>query len=364
MIGWPLSPAWAVACRFVRLRSAGERVAQPVVLGVHSPTDDIHRWPDWTHWAIVLTWGGGRESPTCGGNGSHSTVERAGDLSTRSPPSIEQTLTRSRQRRGLVHRDGRSDAFGDILQRRLLMTLDVMSEWDPSSGAAAAAGAERRDTGWTGLLLLVRRLVRESWRPPEVRARPCPPTRRRVCSRTHPQRKDCRKSDQGYRGGAPRSDDNRENGTHSQPRPQRVPGSKARRRPGDRRGVRRGARRKYQRPRRQGIGELSVSGSRRQSQRRPSRDRWAHPRSPDTPREAPLGASTRVGASPTIRPPERAARPTKRGLAKADNLGWSLYGAPWLQPLAIDGKSTECRTGENKPKPLPSVATGCLRRFW
>jgi hypothetical protein len=41
--------------------------------------------------------------------------------------------------------------------------------------------------------------------------------------------------------------------------------------------------------------------------------------------------------------------------------GWSLYGAPWLQPVAISGKSRDRKNGGNKPKPLPSVATGCLR---
>jgi xanthine dehydrogenase YagR molybdenum-binding subunit len=44
----------------------------------------------------------------------------------------------------LVHQDGRADAFVDILRRRQLMTLDVMGEWDPASGAAAAAGIARR----------------------------------------------------------------------------------------------------------------------------------------------------------------------------------------------------------------------------
>jgi predicted dithiol-disulfide oxidoreductase (DUF899 family) len=42
--------------------------------------------------------------------------------------------------------------------------------------------------------------------------------------------------------------------------------------------------------------------------------------------------------------------------------GWSLYGAPWLQPVAISGKSTERGSAENKPKPLPWAATSCLRR--
>ena len=44
----------------------------------------------------------------------------------------------------LVHRDGRADPFGEIIRRRQLMTLDVMSEWDPASGLAAAARVARR----------------------------------------------------------------------------------------------------------------------------------------------------------------------------------------------------------------------------
>jgi xanthine dehydrogenase YagR molybdenum-binding subunit len=44
----------------------------------------------------------------------------------------------------LVHQDGRADAFVDIIQRRQLMTLDVMSDWDPASGAATAAGVVRQ----------------------------------------------------------------------------------------------------------------------------------------------------------------------------------------------------------------------------
>src|SRR5215211_9371068 len=39
--------------------------------------------------------------------------------------------------------------------------------------------------------------------------------------------------------------------------------------------------------------------------------------------------------------------------------GWSLYGAPWLQPVAADRKSHDPKTSENKPKLLPWVATSC-----
>jgi hypothetical protein len=39
--------------------------------------------------------------------------------------------------------------------------------------------------------------------------------------------------------------------------------------------------------------------------------------------------------------------------------GWGLYGAPWLQPVAISGKPVGRKNGGNKRKPLPPVATSC-----
>jgi hypothetical protein len=42
---------------------------------------------------------------------------------------------------------------------------------------------------------------------------------------------------------------------------------------------------------------------------------------------------------------------------------WSLYGSPWLQRVAINGKSDGRGSAENKPKPLPSVATGCREKY-
>jgi hypothetical protein len=50
------------------------------------------------------------------------------------------------------------------------------------------------------------------------------------------------------------------------------------------------------------------------------------------------------------------------GLARAQFRGWSLYGAPWLQTVAIVGKSKSRRSRRNKRKPLRPVATRCLRR--
>ena len=42
---------------------------------------------------------------------------------------------------------------------------------------------------------------------------------------------------------------------------------------------------------------------------------------------------------------------------------WSLYGAPWLQPVAISGKSKRRESRENKRNPLPSIATGCREKY-
>jgi hypothetical protein len=50
---------------------------------------------------------------------------------------------------------------------------------------------------------------------------------------------------------------------------------------------------------------------------------------------------------------------SSQGVATAGNLGWSLYRAPWLQPVAISRKSDWRGTRENKPKPLPWVAANC-----
>jgi hypothetical protein len=54
------------------------------------------------------------------------------------------------------------------------------------------------------------------------------------------------------------------------------------------------------------------------------------------------------------------------GVAYVDNCGWSLYGAQWLQPVAISRKCNSAKNGRNKPKPLPCglrpVAFGMVRR--
>src|ERR687887_2204755 len=48
-----------------------------------------------------------------------------------------------------------------------------------------------------------------------------------------------------------------------------------------------------------------------------------------------------------------------RCVVTTGNKGWSLYGAPWFQPVAIGGKSRSLRHCRNKRKPLPCVATAC-----
>jgi hypothetical protein len=52
----------------------------------------------------------------------------------------------------------------------------------------------------------------------------------------------------------------------------------------------------------------------------------------------------------------------QHSVASEDNDRWSLYGAPWLQPVAISGKCSSPENARSKPKPLPWVATSCLRR--
>ena len=49
-------------------------------------------------------------------------------------------------------------------------------------------------------------------------------------------------------------------------------------------------------------------------------------------------------------------------VALADYKGWSLCGAPWLQPVATGSKRDGAENGSLKRKPLPSVATSCLSR--
>ena len=49
----------------------------------------------------------------------------------------------------------------------------------------------------------------------------------------------------------------------------------------------------------------------------------------------------------------------RRSVAWVDYKGWSLYGAPWLQPLATGRKCEASETARTSRKPLPSVATSC-----
>src|SRR5919204_6764588 len=75
-------------------------------------------------------------------------------------------------------------------------------------------------------------------------------------------------------------------------------------------------------------------------------------------------SATCTGAAPDASEANLAAAvtpPTSSALdvSSRDNKGWSLYGAPWLQPMAIGGKSGCAESRRNKRKPLPWVATGC-----
>ena len=51
------------------------------------------------------------------------------------------------------------------------------------------------------------------------------------------------------------------------------------------------------------------------------------------------------------------------GVASSDNEEWSLYGAPWLQPVATSGKWRGREDRSNRRKPLLWVATDCLSRM-
>src|SRR6266550_6807732 len=75
--------------------------------------------------------------------------------------------------------------------------------------------------------------------------------------------------------------------------------------------------------------------------------------------------ATRVRDHGTAQAPSRTESTTEPGVAARPMLavGWSLYGAPWLQLVAINGKSDGRERAENKPKPLPSVATGCREKY-
>src|SRR6266545_2345610 len=51
-------------------------------------------------------------------------------------------------------------------------------------------------------------------------------------------------------------------------------------------------------------------------------------------------------------------------VALSDNEERSLYGAPWLQPVATGRKSLARENGSIKPRPLPPAATSCrLKRM-
>jgi hypothetical protein len=64
-----------------------------------------------------------------------------------------------------------------------------------------------------------------------------------------------------------------------------------------------------------------------------------------------------------LRRPQASVRPAGyfRDVATTGNGSWSLYGAERSQPAATGRKSDGGKNGPNRRKPLPWVATGCLR---
>ena len=103
-----------------------------------------------------------------------------------------------------------------------------------------------------------------------------------------------------------------------------------------------------------------------------SPERGLHKKSARSPTEAPKEgrlvprsrrANSRLVAARTAGRAGARERPSAQEPApyvvKLDDSGWSLYGAPWLQPVAIIGKSDRRASCNNKPKPLPRAAISC-----
>ena len=56
----------------------------------------------------------------------------------------------------------------------------------------------------------------------------------------------------------------------------------------------------------------------------------------------------------------RISRSERSEFASTDDKRWSLYGAPWLQPVASNGKFPGRSNRKSKRNPLPPAAIGCL----
>jgi hypothetical protein len=76
------------------------------------------------------------------------------------------------------------------------------------------------------------------------------------------------------------------------------------------------------------------------------------------PNSCPLFDSKQKPGANQVRPRSEA----RGNVAKADNSGWSLYGAQRSQPVATGSKRDGAENGSPKRKPLPSVANSCLSR--
>jgi hypothetical protein len=94
--------------------------------------------------------------------------------------------------------------------------------------------------------------------------------------------------------------------------------------------------------------------------RRNRLDLWTRRRSSRWPLPSMVGAPANIH----LRQRDYDAAPTEPAdyVASLDNDGWSLYGAPWLQPVAGGGKCGPLENRRTEPKPLPWVATGCREK--
>jgi hypothetical protein len=78
------------------------------------------------------------------------------------------------------------------------------------------------------------------------------------------------------------------------------------------------------------------------------------PGDPQSPRRRRAPSATRATDLPGSE--DEHAQLHRRDCAKSSSRGWSLYGAPWLQPVAISSKSADPRNRKNKRNPLPPAA--------
>ena len=83
---------------------------------------------------------------------------------------------------------------------------------------------------------------------------------------------------------------------------------------------------------------------------------------PRSPMWSPVRSPRRCSSSRRSRSRRQQQGRGRRAVLILGNKGWSLYGAQRSQPVATGGKWDGRKNGSNRRKPLPRVATGCLRR--